>query len=110
AIAWKITRGKSQIEGHRSARFTNWRPLYKMRGLMNSIVNIAAYKFLPLDDLKRRRVRLQGLCREAGLKGSILLSQEGINLFVAGREPQIELLLSELRAWPGLADLQPKFS
>ena len=81
-----------------------------MRGLMSPILNIAAYKFLPLDELKARRERLQGLCKQAELKGSILLSREGINLFVAGREPQIELLLTELRAWPGLADLQPKIS
>jgi UPF0176 protein len=81
-----------------------------MRGLMSAIVNIAAYKFLPLDDLKTRRERLQGLCRQAGLKGTILLSQEGINLFVAGQQSQIDVLLSELRAWPGLADLQPKVS
>ncbi len=77
---------------------------------MSPIVNIAAYKFLPLDDLKSRRLRLQALSAEAELKGSILLSQEGINLFVAGGEPQIERLLAELRSWPGLADLQPKIS
>jgi RluA family pseudouridine synthase len=81
-----------------------------MRGLMNPVVNIAAYKFLPLPDLKPLRVRLQDLCAEQELKGSILLSPEGINLFVAGGEPQIESLLAELRSWPGLADLQPKIS
>jgi UPF0176 protein len=77
---------------------------------MNAVVNIAAYKFLPLDDLKSRRSRLQALCAEAELKGSILLSPEGINLFVAGGEQPIERLLAELREWPGLADLQPKIS
>lgn len=77
---------------------------------MNPVVNIAAYKFLPLHDLKSLRTRLQKLCAEAELKGSILLSPEGINLFVAGGEPQIDRLLAELRSWPGLADLQPKFS
>lgn len=81
-----------------------------MRGLMNPVVNIAAYKFLPLEDLKSLRLRLQALCKEQDLKGSILLSPEGINLFVAGDGPRIEHLLSELRSWPGLADLQPKIS
>lgn len=81
-----------------------------MRGFMSPIVNIAVYKFLPLEGLKSLRGRLQELCKEAELKGSILLSPEGINLFVAGGEPQIERLLSELRSWPGLADLQPKIS
>src|SRR3569833_1097666 len=74
------------------------------------IVNIAAYKFLPLTDLRSLRARLQTLCRDADLKGTILLSHEGINLFVAGVAANIERLLAELRSWPGLADLQPKLS
>lgn len=77
---------------------------------MTSVVNIAAYKFSPLTDLKPRRARLQSLCKSWDLKGTILLSVEGINLFVAGGEAQIELLLSELRSWRGLEDLQPKSS
>lgn len=81
-----------------------------MRPAMNPVVNIAAYKFLPLDNLKVLRARLQELCADAGLKGSILLSPEGINLFVAGSEQPIDRLLAELRSWPGMAELQPKFS
>lgn len=77
---------------------------------MSTVVNIAAYKFASLDDLKRRRERLQALSKEWDLKGSILLSPEGINLFVAGGAVQIEGLLSELRTWSGLADLQAKYS
>jgi len=74
------------------------------------IVNLAAYKFLPLTDLRALRARLQTLCKDANLKGTILLSHEGINLFVAGEAHNIERLLAELRSWPGLADLQPKLS
>lgn len=77
---------------------------------MNPVVNIAAYKFLPLSDLASLRARLKSLCSRAELKGSILLSPEGINLFVAGAAASIDLLLTELRSWPGLADLQPKVS
>ena len=77
---------------------------------MMPILNIAAYKFLPLSDLKTRRTRLQTLCKAWDLKGTILLSPEGINLFVAGPAEKIDLLLTELRTWPGLEDLQPKVS
>jgi RluA family pseudouridine synthase len=77
---------------------------------MSTVVNIAAYKFASLDDLKRRRERLQTLSKEWDLKGTILLSPEGINLFVAGGALQIESLLLELHSWPGLADLQAKYS
>lgn len=74
------------------------------------IVNIAAYRFAPLDDLRNRREALLRHCKEAGLKGTILLSPEGINLFVAGEAGAIDGLLAELRAIPGLETLEPKVS
>src|SRR5438045_9333728 len=77
---------------------------------MRPIVNIAAYRFLPLSDLRPLRARLQRQCKDWDLKGTILLSPEGINLFVAGTAENIELLLAELRSWPGLETLQPKVS
>ena len=72
--------------------------------------NIAAYKFAPLSDLKPLRERLLAQCKAAGLKGTILLSTEGVNLFVAGPRGDIDALLAELRAVPELAELQAKFS
>ena len=75
-----------------------------------TIRNIAAYKFAPLGDLRPLRERLLARCKEWGLKGTILLSTEGINLFVAGGPEKIELLLAELRSVPGLEDLAPKIS
>jgi len=77
---------------------------------MNSITNIAAYKFVTLADLKPLRESLLVQCREWELKGTILLSTEGINLFVAGLYDGIEKLLATLQAIPGLEDLRPKVS
>ncbi|HKB90715.1 MAG TPA: sulfurtransferase, partial [Opitutaceae bacterium] len=77
---------------------------------MESFVNIAGYKFAPLAELKALRERLVGQCKEWGLKGTILLSTEGINLFVAGRASAIDLLVAALRAVPGLEELKPKVS
>jgi UPF0176 protein len=77
---------------------------------MNRIVNIAAYKFVALPELRSLRARLLALCKGWELKGTILLSAEGINLFVAGADDKIQLLLAELRALPGLEDLTPKIS
>lgn len=77
---------------------------------MPQIVNIAAYKFAELQNLEELRIELRGKCREAGLKGSILLSPEGINLFIAGESAVVEWLLARLRAIPGLETLEPKYS
>jgi UPF0176 protein len=74
------------------------------------IRNIAAYKFARLDGLKDLRARLLSLCKQTELKGTILLSGEGINLFVAGTPDGIDSLLRELRSIRGLEDLQVKVS
>ena len=77
---------------------------------MPIITNISAYKFAPLSNLKPLRERLIELCASGNLKGTILLSTEGINLFVAGDQVPIKSLLSELKLVPGLEDLEPKVS
>lgn len=74
------------------------------------IVNIAAYKFVPLGDLETRRDRLKALCVSLGLKGTILLSPEGMNCFLAGTRSAIDQFLSELRSDEALSDLQVKES
>lgn len=73
-------------------------------------LNIAAYKFAELQNIEALREELRSECRERGLKGSILLSPEGINLFIAGEASVVEWLLVRLRAIPGLEDLTPKYS
>lgn len=77
---------------------------------MPAFANIAAYRFARLTDLKSLRERLLGFCRERELKGTILLSPEGVNLFVAGVGGALEELLDELRAIPGLEGLEAKWS
>ncbi len=77
---------------------------------MTKISNIAGYKFVTLPDIRALRTRLLTLCKVWKLKGTILLSIEGINLFVAGEQEKIDLLLAEIRSLPGLADFQVKVS
>ena len=77
---------------------------------MPAIVNISAYQFASLGDLKPLREHLIAVCRNWGLKGTILLSTEGINLFVAGNGKEINQLLLLLRGVVGLEGLTPKCS
>ena len=74
------------------------------------ILNIAAYKFAELQDLPGLRTRLKSECDLLGLKGSILLTPEGINLFIAGEPSAVEKLLATLRSIPGLEHLEEKRS
>jgi UPF0176 protein len=75
-----------------------------------TILNIAAYKFVALADLPPYRAELRRLCQDLELRGTIMLSPEGINLFVAGEEPNVRHLLEVLRSNPLLEDLEVKES
>lgn len=48
------------------------------------VLNIASYKFIHIDFLGDLRNHLLDQCEQLGLKGTILLSCEGINLSLAG--------------------------
>ncbi len=75
-----------------------------------SIVNISAYKFVELDDLNERRSALLAKCRELNLKGTILLSREGINVFVAGFRDDVDRLITFLESCPEYRSLPIKES
>ncbi len=63
------------------------------------ICNIAAYHFVALDvtELPLLRAIFKQRCTELCLLGSILLSQEGINLFLAGEACNIVSFQAELQ-------------
>lgn len=73
-------------------------------------VNIAAYKFITFNDTVEKRPEFRAICEELNLKGTILLSPEGINLFLAGLREPIDRFLAWLRADARFADLQVKES
>ena len=74
------------------------------------VLNVAAYKFVPLDFLGRRRRELREFCQARRLKGTILLSDEGINLFVAGPDEGVEELMQELQTDEKIGKLEIKRS
>ena len=77
---------------------------------MNSILNISAYKFVPLPDAPALRDSLHGWATELQLKGTILLAGEGINLFLAAPEAAVRGFIARLHADPRFADIAPKES
>jgi len=75
--------------------------------MKEEILNIATYKFVELneDDLPELREHYREQTRAWGLKGTILLTPEGINCFIAGLPEDIEKLknlLNEHEAFQGL--------
>jgi UPF0176 protein len=57
----------------------------------------AFYQFAALPDFRELREPLRALCAGLGLKGSVLLAQEGINGTVAGTPDSIDALVGELQ-------------
>ena len=73
-------------------------------------VNIAAYKFISFDDTEAMRPQLQALCQQLNLRGTILLTPEGINMFLSGLPADIDHYLSWLRSDARFADIEVKYS
>jgi UPF0176 protein len=74
------------------------------------VLNISTYRFVPLDDLEQRRQRLHDRAAAAGLKGTVLLAEEGINLFLAGEPGALRGWLEALREDAPFAGLDAKES
>ena len=75
-----------------------------------SFINIAAYKFVTFNDTVERRATFQAICHNLDLKGTILLTPEGINLFLAGTRNNIDNFLDWLRKDARFADIEVKES
>lgn len=86
------------------------RSLLRFTGPMSNFHIAALYKFVELNDYKALREPLQAFCDQHGIKGTLLLAEEGINGTVAGTEQAIQALLAHLRADPRLATLEHKSS
>ncbi|MBL8353136.1 MAG: sulfurtransferase [Burkholderiaceae bacterium] len=78
--------------------------------MTDRVLNIAAYRFVPLDDLGRLRERLFQQAGDGGLKGTVLLAEEGINLCLAGPPDAVASWLEMLRSDPRFAGLAVKQS
>ena len=74
------------------------------------ILNIAAYLFVAIDDADALAQRLRERAEADALRGSVLVTPEGINLFLAGEEAALRGFLAWLRADPRFASLHAKES
>lgn len=77
---------------------------------MASVLNVSAYLFTHLADPAALRAVLGARAAAAGLKGTILLAEEGINLFLAGAESGVRGFIAELRDDDRFAALTAKES
>ena len=74
------------------------------------ILNVAAYRFVPLADLPALREAVRARAETAALKGTVLLAPEGINLFLAGTRAGLDGFLAWLFEDPRFAGMAVKES
>ena len=77
---------------------------------MNNIVIAAFYKFILIPDFNKLVSPLLDLCLDNGLKGTVLLAEEGINGTLAGSRKGIDIVLDKLKQDPRFTDLIAKES
>jgi UPF0176 protein len=75
-----------------------------------SLLVAALYKFVELPDFADLKAPLLACCEQHGVKGTLLLAEEGINGTIAGMHAGVHAVLAYLRSDSRLADLTHKES
>lgn len=63
-----------------------------MLDVAKKVLNVAGYRFFPLEDPQAIRLPLRDFARDLGLRGTVLLGSEGVNIMLAGSPEQIETM------------------
>jgi len=77
---------------------------------MTDFLVAALYKFVRLPHFKDLQVPLMDVCEKGGVKGTLLLAEEGINGTIAGPEEGVRAVLAFLHANEKFSDLVHKES
>ncbi|MBA3862660.1 MAG: hypothetical protein C0517_01795 [Erythrobacter sp.] len=75
-----------------------------------AITVAALYQFTSFEHPEALRAPLFAACEAHGIKGTLLLAREGINGTIAGTDNALASVLGAIRALPGCADLDVKYS
>jgi UPF0176 protein len=70
----------------------------------------ALYQFARFDDPAVVQAGLRDICDAAGTKGKLLIAREGINGTIAGTADAVADVIAHIRALPGCAALDVKYS
>ncbi len=70
----------------------------------------ALYQFSRFDDPAAVQTGLRTVCDAAGTKGTLLIAREGINGTIAGAPDAVARVVGHIRALPGCAALEIKYS
>ena len=81
-----------------------------MTELPQPICVAALYNFAPFEDCAAIREGLAAVCGAHKVRGTLLVAHEGINGTIAGLDADVAAVLAHIRALPGCAGCDIKFS
>tara|TARA_B100000767_G_C19763645_1_gene536364 strand:+ start:1292 stop:2149 length:858 start_codon:yes stop_codon:yes gene_type:complete len=88
----------------------NQKGLLNPKDMEGMVANVAGYRFVDLPDRDALREPFRALCKKVGLKGTILLSFEGINFFLAGTQSSVDQYLEFLEEDSRFSQMRLKYS
>ena len=88
----------------------NQKGLLNAEGMEGMVANVAGYRFVDLPDRDALREPFRAICKKNGLKGTILLSFEGINFFLAGPQSSVDRYLEFLEEDSRFSQMRLKYS
>jgi UPF0176 protein len=74
------------------------------------VLNVAAYHFVPIADPPALAADLRARAEAGGLRGTVLVAPEGLNLFLAGAGSEVRAFMGDLRSDPRFAAIVAKES
>lgn len=77
---------------------------------MSASTITALYGFAPIPDPEGLRARLEEVAQGGGVRGTLLIANEGINGTIAGPAAGVEAVLALVTAQPGLEALEVKYA
>lgn len=80
------------------------------RAMTGPIAVAALYRFARIDAPRARQAPLARLACGLGVKGTLILAEEGINGTLAGTRDALGTVVAEIAGWPGFAGLDVKWS
>ncbi|PIQ43334.1 MAG: sulfurtransferase [Gammaproteobacteria bacterium CG11_big_fil_rev_8_21_14_0_20_46_22] len=78
--------------------------------MTQTILNISAYQFVPIEDPAVYQAKYRARCQALGIKGTILLAKEGVNLALAGSEASLRQFMRQMKDDEAFADIDFKES
>jgi UPF0176 protein len=70
----------------------------------------ALYRFARIADCEAVRARLEAVCADNGVRGTLLVAREGLNGTIAGTEAGVAGVVAAIHALPGFDRLELKYS